>query len=338
MRRASERSKRTAKELAALNAWRASTLVLFASSVLLVTIVVAVAVGSRRMAMDTTQDLAQAAITITPQSLPTVPAHARATPDARGTPTPRVIAVAEPTPTLEPRSVATPSVRSIATVPAGSADETATPSPRANPAGTPSAPAVSRATVTATPAPSTQPTAVAPSAAGSAAVIPAASWEGAYRPRDALHFGRPWVAIYGNLSVYPQATARVRLDAAPTAPATLTLTGIDDEWGDLNPIEVGVNGQQVFSGASPFANWDGTTTGAALAWTPVTITIAPELLQAGRNRITFANLSSSVTVGSPPYVLLGDATLQAPGAAVTVLEPEPVVEGPASSSPPALPG
>jgi hypothetical protein len=336
MRRASERSKRTAKELAALNAWRASTLVLFASSVLLVTIVVAVAVGSRRMAMDTGQDLAQAAIT--PQSLPTVPAHARATPDARGTPTPRVIAVAEPTPTLEPRSVATPSVRSIATVPAGSADETATPSPRANPAGTPSAPAVSRVTVTATLASSTQSTAVAPSATGSAAVIPAASWEGAYRPRDALHFGRPWVAIYGNLSVYPQATARVRLDAVPNAPATLTLTGIDDEWGDLNPIEVGVNGQQVFSGASPFANWDGTTTGAAGAWTPVTITIAPELLQAGRNRITFANLSSSVTVGSPPYVLLGDATLQAPGATVTVLEPEPVVEGPASSSPPALPG
>jgi hypothetical protein len=178
----------------------------------------------------------------------------------------------------------------------------------------------------------------APLAAGSAGVIPAASWEGAYRPRDALHFGRPWVAIYGNLSVYPQATARVRLDAAPTAPATLTLTGIDDEWVDLNPIEVEVNGQQVFSGASPFANWDGTTTGAAAAWTPVTITIAPELLQAGRNRITFANLSPSVTVGSPPYVLLGDATLQAPGAAVTVLEPEPVVEGPASSSPPALPG
>ena len=72
MRRASERSERTAKELAALNAWRRSTLVLVASSVLLVTIVVAVAVGSRRVTTDTTQDLAQAVIT--PQSLPTVPA------------------------------------------------------------------------------------------------------------------------------------------------------------------------------------------------------------------------------------------------------------------------
>jgi hypothetical protein len=329
MRRASERSKRTAKELAALNAWRASTLVLFASSVLLVTIVVAVAVGSRRMAMDTTQDLAQAAITITPQSLPTVPAHARATPDARGTPTPRVIAVAEPTSTPGPRSAATPAGRSTATASADIAVEPERPSPRASPAGTPSPPALSTATVTVT---------QAPSAAGTAGVIPAESWQEAYRPRDALHFGRPWVAIYGNLSVYPRATAAVRLDAAPTGPATLTLTGIDDEWLDLNPITVEVNGQQVFTGASPFANWDGTIAGAPTAWTPVTITIAPELLQAGRNRITFANLSSSVTVGSPPYVLLGDATLQAPGATVTVLEPEPVVEGPASSSPPALPG
>jgi len=311
MRRASERSEQTAKELAALNAWRRAALVLFASSVLLVTLVVAVAIGSRRVTTDATQDLAQAVIT--PQSLPTVPADARATPDATVTPTPRVVVVAEPTPTLRPRSAATPSARSIATAPAGIALATETPSPRASLAGTPPPPAVSRATVTAT---------QAPSAAGAAGVIPAASWDGAYRPRDTLHFGRPWVAIYGDLSVYSRASATFRLDAAPTGPATLTLTGIDDEWLDLNPIAVKVNGQQVFTGASPFANWDGATSGAAAAWTPMTITIAPELLQSGRNRITIANLSPTGNVGSPPYVLLGDASLQAPGATVTVPAPE----------------
>ena len=198
-------------------------------------------------------------------------------------------------------------------MPAGIALESETSSPRVNPAGTPPPSAVSTATVTAT---------QAPSAVGSAAVIPAASWENAYSPRDTLHFGRPWVAIYGNLSVYPHATTVVRLDALPTGPATLTLNGIDDEWLDLNPIAVEVNGQQVFTGASLFANWDGTTTGAPTAWTPVTITIAPELLQAGRNRITITNLSPTDNVGSPPYVLLGEATLLAPGATVTILEPE----------------
>ena len=311
MRRAAERAERTAQELAALNAWRRSALVLFAASVLLVTIVVAVAVGSRRPTTGTTQDVAQAAIT--PQSLPTVPADAMATPDATVTPTPRVV-VAEPTPTLRPRPAATPRVRSTATAPAGIAVKSETPSSQTSPAGTPSPPAVSNAPVTAT---------QAPSPAGSLGVIPAASWEGAYRPRDPLYFGRPWVAVYGDLSIYSRATAGIRLDAAPTGPAILTLTGIDDEWADLNPISVEVNGQPVFTGASPFANWDGTTTGAAAAWTPVTITIAPELLQAGRNRITVANLSPTGNVGSPPYVLLGDASLQAPGATVTVLDPEP---------------
>ena len=59
MRRASERSKQTAKELAALNAWRGAALTLFASPVLLVTLVVAVAIGSRRVTTDATQDLAR---------------------------------------------------------------------------------------------------------------------------------------------------------------------------------------------------------------------------------------------------------------------------------------
>jgi hypothetical protein len=311
MRRASEQSEWTAKELAALNAWRRSALALFAATVLLVTIVAAVAVGSRRAATDATPDLAQAVIT--PESLPTVPADAGATPDARVTPTPRLI-VAEPTPTLEPRSAATPSARSIATATAMPAVASATPTPRPSPAGTPPPPAVPSATAAAT---------HEASAAGSAALIPAASWEGAYRPRDALHFDRPWVAIYGNQSVYPRATAHFRLDAPPTDAATLTLTGIDDEWLDLNPITIEVNGQQVFAGASPFANWDGTTAGAPTAWTSTTVTIAPELLKTGRNRITVANLSPTVNVGSPPYILLGDASLQAPGATVTVLEPEP---------------
>jgi hypothetical protein len=318
MRRASERSTRTAQELAALNAWRKSALVLFAASALLVTMVVTVAVGSRRAMTEATPEIAPAAIT--PQSLPTVPAALRATPGATVTPTPRVV-VAEPTPTLGPRAAATPVARRIATEPAGITVETETPSPRASPAGTPPQPAAIGVTVTAT---------QAPAAAGATGVIPAASWAGAYRPRDALYFGRPWVAIYGNLSVYPRATAAFMLDAAPTAPATLTLSGIDDEWLDLNPIAVEVNGQQIFTGASPFANWDGTTIGAATAWTPVTMTIAPELLQAGRNRITIANLSPAGHVGSPPYVLLGDASLQAPGATVTVLEPEPDAQAEAS--------
>ena len=124
MRRASVRSERTAKELAALAAWRRSAVVLFAASVLLGIIVVATAIGSRRAPTETTQNVAQAVIT--PQSLPTVPADGRATPDATVTPTPRVV-VAEPTPTLRPRAAATPRVRRTPPAPSGIAVELATP-------------------------------------------------------------------------------------------------------------------------------------------------------------------------------------------------------------------
>ena len=47
------------------------------------------------------------------------------------------------------------------------------------------------------------------------------------------------------------------------------------------------------------------------------MTIPAGLLKRGRNEITVANLSPSGNVNAPPYVLLGDATLEAPGATVT---------------------
>jgi hypothetical protein len=155
-----------------------------------------------------------------------------------------------------------------------------------------------------------------------AAAFTAADWNGALYRGDAQFYGRPWSAIYGAASPYPQATIRFRLDAGPSGPATLTLTGLDDELADLNPIAIAVNDQQVFSGPSPFLNWDGVGNGADAAWTEVTVTIPGELLKRGRNQITVANLSPSGNVNAPPYVLLGDATLEAPGTSVTPITPD----------------
>jgi hypothetical protein len=155
-----------------------------------------------------------------------------------------------------------------------------------------------------------------------AAAFTAADWDGAFYRGDAQFYGRPWSAIYGAASPYPQATIRFRLDAQPSGVATLTLTGLDDELAALNPIVIEVNDQQVFSGPSPFLNWDGVDNGADAAWTEVTVTIPAELLKRGRNQITVANLSPSGNVNAPPYVLLGDATLEAPGTSVTPVNPD----------------
>jgi hypothetical protein len=155
-----------------------------------------------------------------------------------------------------------------------------------------------------------------------AATFTAADWAGAFYRGDEQFYGRPWSAIYGAASEYPQATIRFRLDAPPSGPAILTLTGLDDELTELNPIAIEVNDQQVFSGPSPFRNWDGVGNGDNAAWTEAAVTIPADLLRRGRNHITIANQSPSGNFNAPPYVLLGDATLEAPGARVTVLTPD----------------
>src|SRR5215213_7665301 len=168
----------------------------------------------------------------------------------------------------------------------------------------------------------TSPTPVPIVPSSTAAAFTAADWSGAFQSNDERLYGRPWAAIYGAASEYPQATIRFRLDAQPTGAVAFTLNGLDDELAALNPIAIEVNDQQVFSGPSPFLNWAGVASGAAAAWTEVTVTIPAELLKRGRNQITVANLSPSGNFNAPPYVLLGDATLEAPGARVTPVTPD----------------
>jgi hypothetical protein len=153
----------------------------------------------------------------------------------------------------------------------------------------------------------------------SAAAFTAADWIGAFYRGDEQFYGRPWSAIYGAASEYPWATIRFRLDAQPSGPTTLRLTGLDDELAELNPIAIEVNGQQIFRGASPFLNWNGVGNGDDAAWTQATVTIPADVLERGRNEITITNLSPSGNFNAPPYVLLADATLEAPGARVTPL-------------------
>jgi hypothetical protein len=147
----------------------------------------------------------------------------------------------------------------------------------------------------------------------------AADWSGGYYRGDGQFYGRPWVAIYGALSAYPRATLSFTLTDLPDDATTVTITGLDDEWAALNEIALDVNGQVVFSGASPFANWDGVGNGANAAWTSVPFSIPAGTLRAGSNDITLSNLTPADSFNSPPYVLVSDVSLDLPavdGAAV----------------------
>ena len=109
-------------------------------------------------------------------------------------------------------------------------------------------------------------------------------WAGGFYRGDSRAYGRPWTAIYGAYSAYPRAVISFVLDAAPAEPATLVVTGLDDEWDALNAIVLEVNGQPLFSGASPFANWDGVGDGSQAAWTSVQVTVPAGVLQTARMR------------------------------------------------------
>jgi serine/threonine-protein kinase len=137
----------------------------------------------------------------------------------------------------------------------------------------------------------------------------AADWQGGYYRVDAAWYGRAWTAVYGAQSSYPRVVLTVSLDKTPKGSASVTITGLDDEWAGTNPIVVSVNGVEIFSGPSPFVSWDGVGHGEQAEWKAVKLKVPAGTLHKGDNEIALANMAPSSSVGTPPYVLVSDAKL-----------------------------
>lgn len=148
--------------------------------------------------------------------------------------------------------------------------------------------------------------------------LAANEWTGGYYQGNGAWYGRPWTALYGSQTQYGTATITVRLGSTPTGAVTLTLIGLNDESGNKNPIQITLNGTTIFNGTSWFASWDGQGQGENAPWTTVYITIPSSYFTVGANSIAVSNLSNSSNFSQPPYVLLGAAQLNLPGASATV--------------------
>lgn len=138
-------------------------------------------------------------------------------------------------------------------------------------------------------------------------------WQGGWHRNDSGFLGRPWTAIYGAQSKYPQASLTFNLTATPTNRVMLTLVGISDETGVKDQIRVTINGRNIYTGPAWFANWDGNGNGQNAVWTTVDITMPGNYFQQGTNQITVANLHPGSNFSSPPWVDLGAAQLVVPG-------------------------
>lgn len=144
---------------------------------------------------------------------------------------------------------------------------------------------------------------------GTTVAFAADAWEDAYYQGNGDFYGRPWVAVYGAESEFPRATLAFELDDAPEEEIVLTVDGLDDEWDPKNRIALEVNDRVVYRGQSWFADWDGVGAGENAAWTTVQITIPANLLQEGANEVAFVSREPFANFGSPPYILLAEATL-----------------------------
>ncbi len=170
-------------------------------------------------------------------------------------------------------------------------------------------PAASTRAPATTPTPRPAATATPDDDEGTSVAFAADAWEDAYYQGNGEFYGRAWVAVYGAESEFPRATLAFDLDDAPQEDVVLTVDGLDDEWDPKNRIQLEVNGRAVYRGQSWFADWDGVGTGENAAWTTVRITIPAELLREGANEVAFVSREPVANFGSPPYILLAEATL-----------------------------
>jgi hypothetical protein len=131
------------------------------------------------------------------------------------------------------------------------------------------------------------------------------AFQGGYSaPRN--YRGRTARWLYGANSQYGQMTATFTLDGQPTA-GKLVISGIDSENGGKTPIAILINDTVIYQGGNPLPkdDWRGPTA----PWGTASFPIPAGVLKAGRNTLTFKNLSPTANFDAPPYFMLDQATI-----------------------------
>ncbi|HEV2108192.1 MAG TPA: serine/threonine-protein kinase [Thermomicrobiales bacterium] len=242
-----------------------------------------------------------------PTATPTLRPTATATPTARpaATSTPRPTATPPPTPTPMPTETAVP-LPSATTVP------TDTPVPVDTDDDTFSAPPtiVSSGAASVDSSENVQDASLSSQGAqGASIVFSPYDWSGACTGIDESMYGREAVAIRGAQSPCPSATLSFTLDEAPATDTTLTINGFNGENVPLLAA-LEINGSRSSSSQQFFEMWDGDLSSVSSTWGTAQLSLPPGYLQAGRNTISLVSTTPGSGSWGPPYLLLGEATLE----------------------------
>jgi hypothetical protein len=129
-----------------------------------------------------------------------------------------------------------------------------------------------------------------------------------YRRDDGTLYGRPAAALYGAGTGYSVGTLNFLVEAIPSGPIFLVLTGIDDERAQRCTLEVVINGQTVFSGANTLPNApanDNGEGGQSRVWGEMRIPVPAAVLEEGANTLILRNATPGSDLGIP-YILIND--------------------------------
>jgi hypothetical protein len=143
-------------------------------------------------------------------------------------------------------------------------------------------------------------------------VLEDTDWQGGYRrPGGQTYGGRTATWIYGSNTEYSIMRARFAIADTFAGTVTLTIEGMDSEGRLKTPIQMLVNGVEIYNGPNPLPDDDQpleTGTWASQSWF-----FDAALLQMGQNEISISNLAEG-EFSRPPFFMLdrAEVTYSAP--------------------------
>jgi hypothetical protein len=184
------------------------------------------------------------------------------------------------------------------------AEPTPLPQPAENPA--PPAPEPAEATVMPTQPPVPAPAQTTPQVAQEGdtvtIVLEDTDWQGGFRRAGGQTYGgRTATWIYGTSTEYSTMQARFVVAGTPAGTVTLSVEGMDSEGRAKTPIQILVNGTEIYNGPNPLPDDDQPLESGT--WASQSWMFDAGLLRPGENEISIRNLAEGA-FSRPPFFML----------------------------------
>jgi hypothetical protein len=133
-------------------------------------------------------------------------------------------------------------------------------------------------------------------------VLEDTDWQGGYRRASGQTYGgRTATWIYGTSTEYSTMRASFTLADTPAGTVTLSVEGMDSEGRAKTPIQILVNGTEIYNGPNPLPDDDQPLESGT--WANHGWTFNAALLRPGQNEITVRNLAEGA-FSLPPFFML----------------------------------